>query len=266
MTPDGYYSVRNWDELQHYKHRDPPWVKLYRKLLGNYAWCGLPDAAKGHLVGLWLLAGRNDNKIPADLDWIAQQIGAREPVDMQVLMDAGFVEVSSNVLATCPVLPMLETERETEIETETEKEKAVVADAPRFVENPMGLIIPAIRKYLYVPDGKPPADWDERRDASIAKVMLGKGDTASDILAAIEGIRLVADAGWLQDWTPTVRPGDKLTLRVLYHTKSGALPTVTMALNALGAARNAERRGKATPRPLAESVASAAILRRQAGI
>ena len=41
---NGYFSVRNWDEFQHYKDRDPTWIKLYNRLLDDYAFGLLPDA------------------------------------------------------------------------------------------------------------------------------------------------------------------------------------------------------------------------------
>lgn len=109
----------------------------------------------------------------------------------------------------------------------------LAADAARSGNNPMGQIMAAVRLYLYAPDGKPPADWSDRRDASIAKALLERGDSISGICDAIEGIRLAVDRGDLADWTPPAKPGDKLTLRVLYHTKHGILPTWTVALNAL---------------------------------
>lgn len=87
-----YLQCANWSEFQHYKDRDPPWIKLHRKLLGNYAWAKLPDVAKAHVVGLWLIAARHDNKIPADPVWIGRQMGANDPVDIERLVESGFLE------------------------------------------------------------------------------------------------------------------------------------------------------------------------------
>ena len=30
------FSVKNWDEFQHYKDRNPPWIKLHNHLLDDY--------------------------------------------------------------------------------------------------------------------------------------------------------------------------------------------------------------------------------------
>lgn len=92
MTPERYFRVVGWDDFQHYKHRDPPWVKLHRRLLDNFAWSLLPDASKGHLVGVWLLASRHDNCVPYEPAWVATRIGATTAVDLEVLVAAGFIE------------------------------------------------------------------------------------------------------------------------------------------------------------------------------
>lgn len=93
VKPARFFRVVGWDDFQHYKHRDPPWVKLHRRLLDNFAWSRLPDASKGHLVGIWLLASRHDNHVPYEPEWVATRIGATGAVPLQVLVDAGFIEM-----------------------------------------------------------------------------------------------------------------------------------------------------------------------------
>jgi len=63
--PD-YIQIANWDKFQAYKHRRPPWIRVYNDLLERLAWRALPDESKALLVSLWLLASRLDNRIPAD--------------------------------------------------------------------------------------------------------------------------------------------------------------------------------------------------------
>lgn len=94
--------VKDWDRFQHYKDRSPPWIKLYNDLLENYEFACLPDASKAHLVAIWLLASRTSNSLPADPQWIASKIGATEPVSLDALITAGFLETygdASEVLA-----------------------------------------------------------------------------------------------------------------------------------------------------------------------
>lgn len=87
-----YLSIKNLEKHQHYKDRRPPWIKLHAALLDDYDFIQLPDDAKGHLMLLWVLASQMDNKIPFDLAWITQRIGARTPVDIEELILRGFLE------------------------------------------------------------------------------------------------------------------------------------------------------------------------------
>jgi hypothetical protein len=87
---NGYFAVRNWEEFQHYKDRDPTWIKLYNRLLDDYAFGLLPDARKWHLVGIFLLASRHNNRVPRDPQWVSRKIGAHMPVDLAMLERAGF--------------------------------------------------------------------------------------------------------------------------------------------------------------------------------
>jgi hypothetical protein len=129
-------SVKNFAKFQHYKDRSPPWIKLYNELLDDYEFGKLPDTAKAHLTAIWLLASRYDNKIPHDAEWIARRINANSPVDIPLLLKAGFLETDqdcSEVLADCKQDAMPETERETEVEIENSSSSA--RKKTRFPQN-----------------------------------------------------------------------------------------------------------------------------------
>jgi len=85
------FHVKNFEKFQHYKDRSPPWIKLYNELLENYEFGRLPDAQKGQLIGIWLLASRMDNRIPFDPEWVAQKINATSAVDLDALLASGFI-------------------------------------------------------------------------------------------------------------------------------------------------------------------------------
>ena len=87
-----YLRVPNWEDYQHYKDRSPPWIKLHNQLLEDFEFCVLPDASKAHLTAIWMLASRTNNKIPYDSGWIAQKISATEAVDLETLLNSGFLE------------------------------------------------------------------------------------------------------------------------------------------------------------------------------
>ena len=116
------FSVKNFERFQHYKDRAPPWIKLYNELLDDYDFGKLPDASKMHLIAIWLLASRSENKIPYDPVWVSRRINATDKVDLDLLARSGFILVdqplknvgqdASNVLAEC--LPRDRGEGETE--------------------------------------------------------------------------------------------------------------------------------------------------------
>jgi hypothetical protein len=96
-----HLRVRNWEKLQYYKDRNPPWIKLYNTLLEDPNFARLDDASKAHVVLIWLLAPRMDNKIPHDAEFIGARINAKTPVNLDLLVSVGFLEDASEPLAPC---------------------------------------------------------------------------------------------------------------------------------------------------------------------
>jgi len=87
-----FLEVTGWRTFQHYKDRTtPPWIKLHSSLLHDHGFACLHDASKAHLMLVWLLASRNDGRIPDDPAWVQGHIGAREPVDLELLVRVGFL-------------------------------------------------------------------------------------------------------------------------------------------------------------------------------
>jgi hypothetical protein len=92
MGGAGFLAVKNFERFQHYKNRNPPWIKFYASILFDYEFQSLPDKSKAHLMLIWLLISqRHDHRIPNDARWIAQRIGATEKVDLQILIDGGWL-------------------------------------------------------------------------------------------------------------------------------------------------------------------------------
>jgi hypothetical protein len=63
-------SIIGWEKFQHYKDRDPPWVKLYRDLLTTESWVLGTDPSRLLQVASILLAARYENAIPLRWDLI----------------------------------------------------------------------------------------------------------------------------------------------------------------------------------------------------
>lgn len=99
-----YVYVKNWEEFQHYKDRNPPWIKLHRSLLDDYEFCSLPDHAKGQLMLIWVFASQNGGKIPEDAKFIERKLGLSGKCDLDLLIRSGFLipeQGASDMLATC---------------------------------------------------------------------------------------------------------------------------------------------------------------------
>jgi hypothetical protein len=116
----------NWAELQHYKDRSPPWIKLHKKLLDNYEYQCLPLASKALAPMLWLIASEHETgHIEADAKKLAFRLrmSEQEAADaLKPLIANGFfsevAQVASKTLARSKRAAMPETEKRRE-ETES---------------------------------------------------------------------------------------------------------------------------------------------------
>lgn len=98
-----------------------------------------------------------------------------------------------------------------------------------------------VREYLYVPDGLPPADWDEAREGSILKKLLVRHGSEK-LARVIEGIALIRDgAGVWGDQVDWLQSGTKATLRVVNGPRSGALAMFERADQAYWRKANSNR-------------------------
>lgn len=98
-----YLRIVNWKNFQHYKDRDPPWIKLHTRILCDYEFSCLQDDSKLLLMLLWVLASKLSNKIPNDIEWLMKQLNIKN-VEPQHLIEAGFIECfqdDSKTIAPC---------------------------------------------------------------------------------------------------------------------------------------------------------------------
>ena len=83
-------AVKDWGLFQHYSKRNPPWIKLHRAVLDDYAFCALSDAAKGHLILLWLYASQCDGKVPYDVPFLERKLSCTG-IDLDLYVKNGFL-------------------------------------------------------------------------------------------------------------------------------------------------------------------------------
>lgn len=184
MKTEGYLSVNGWNKFQHYKNRTPPWIKLNRDLLNNYAFRDLPDASKAHLMMIWLLASQLDNVIPDDSEWIRERINCNDKVDLNILIKHNFLS---------------KLEGHASIEGEVEAEPEVEILKPPAKKKPGGR--PKLKQKLFHEFYK---IYPVHKSAKRAQGYWerDKLDAKFDMIVADVRNRILNDRQWIQGYIP----------------------------------------------------------------
>ena len=98
----GTLKVSNWDRWQSYRtdRGQPPWIKLHRQLLRNHEWAVLSDAAKAHLVSIWMLAADKGGEVPHDAALIKKLCYLDSAPDLDQFIALGFLECPHDASVT----------------------------------------------------------------------------------------------------------------------------------------------------------------------
>lgn len=131
---DGWIIVPHWDRFQHYKNRNPPWIKLYTELNSSDDWCSLTLAERGLLVGIWLEYARSNGQF-STLD-VAKRLDladhyAHVSKHLKALTNAGFIEV----VASKPLAPVLAPEEKI-VREEKKLDPTLARESGKPVERP----------------------------------------------------------------------------------------------------------------------------------
>jgi len=86
-----YFGIKNYERYQHYKHRNPPWIKLYYDLLDDDAFIALNIASRHHYMTLLLIAGRQNNRVLMDGSYLRKVMRLDAEPDLTMLFDYGFL-------------------------------------------------------------------------------------------------------------------------------------------------------------------------------
>lgn len=141
-----YLEICEWDRFQHYKKRNPPWVKLYSAVLDDDDFDAMPDASKLLFFCLLPFASRRNNKIKNDLSWLQKKLPISTKITkktLQPLVDAGFINCyqdASKKIALNKQDATPETETETEqSKGEAEKSREETGEFPESLNVPIFL-------------------------------------------------------------------------------------------------------------------------------
>jgi hypothetical protein len=120
-------KIKNWEKFQHYKDRNPPWIKLHNELQNDPDWHELSGDAAKLLINLWMIASdySTDGSLPD-----SRKLAFRLRTDVKTLeklirqLSHWLEHDASEALAEClqDACPETETETETEGKAEAKRE------------------------------------------------------------------------------------------------------------------------------------------------
>lgn len=87
-----YLIIKNWEKFQHYKDRNPPWIKLHFEILSSRDWVMFDDASRALAIAIMLIASKDGGQIPYDEPYLCRMI-YRDKIDLNPLINSGFLEV-----------------------------------------------------------------------------------------------------------------------------------------------------------------------------
>ena len=99
MSDERWIVVPSWEKFQHYKDRNPVWIKLYIELAHKDEWLRLTGPQRGMLVTVWLEYALSKGRVSREM--IRRSLGESfRNATLESLNDAGFIQfVASKPLA-----------------------------------------------------------------------------------------------------------------------------------------------------------------------
>jgi hypothetical protein len=88
------YRITNWAEHQHYKDRNPPWIKLKVDILSSQDWVMWNDASRTLAIACMVLASKTGGQIdgsPAGLAYLKRAAYLNVPPNLKPLIESGFL-------------------------------------------------------------------------------------------------------------------------------------------------------------------------------
>lgn len=119
MSTPRAFRIRNWSKFQHYKDRNPPWIKLHCEIFGSEDWVMLDDASKLLAIVCMVIAAKHDGEVPNNPDYIRRVAYLNAKPDLSPLLECGFLEnVQAVASARKQEQAIVRPEKETEAEAQ----------------------------------------------------------------------------------------------------------------------------------------------------
>lgn len=129
--------VKNWRTFQHYKDRNPPWIKLHFSILSSEDWVLLDDSSRVLAIACMLVASKNEGQIDGSdkgLAYLKRVAYLNKMPNLNPLIACGFLEYASK---SKQMLADARPETETEVLTETplasSDESLLAAKSPKGI-------------------------------------------------------------------------------------------------------------------------------------
>lgn len=116
-----HYRIRNWDQFQQYKDRNPKWVKLHYEMLHSADWVNADDETRVLMVVCMLIGSRHGGQVPNDVAYIKRVGYLNFHPTFDKLLKLGFL-IRPKYLRQKEI-PVRNDTQESEKEGEIEKEK-----------------------------------------------------------------------------------------------------------------------------------------------
>ena len=121
------FKIKEWSSFQSYKDRNPPWIRLHKKLIDNYDFQRMSVEARALLPMLWLMASEDKDPVSGMLRFSHEEIAFRLRQETKTIaktineiIDSGFIEKTDSYIEVTDSLQIYHSETETEAEAETE--------------------------------------------------------------------------------------------------------------------------------------------------
>jgi hypothetical protein len=140
-----FLVIRNWGKYQHYKDRNPPWIKLHVELMTSMDWVSASDKSRVLMMGLMMLAAKCDNKIPLNKGYIKRVCYLNSEPDFRELLELQFIEQIED-RADASTLPQNASDSYEMLDQRKSTEKETEAETPRAAEHEQHFQVEMIRK------------------------------------------------------------------------------------------------------------------------
>lgn len=201
-----HYLIRNWSTFQHYKDRNPTWIKVHFALLASEDWVMLDDASRLLAVVCMLVASRHEGRVPNKPAYIKRIAYLDQTPDFAPLISCGFLTEplapASTAQATAP-------ERLSREETEAEKksrEERTEATASGAVAPAGQVVVPIDARTALFRDGLQTLQALTGKPERPTRTLLGRwlsaaGDDAKRVHTAISQAaenRVADPVAWIE--------------------------------------------------------------------